>query len=211
MTTRLVQKQLLKGSQTFEIIEEAVEVRIKPPLKEAESLSVVLRAINPEPVIDSTHLHFNSRVNGEPLLSLWLAKPNAEVFNAFVSTLKQRAQAEYEEFTGLGATKRAAGLAGNVYEEPPEFDGDEVVSAAKSGMVDPDKLGSSIEMLKQYLEDDSLQPLLSALAALQAEPQSARRFGQVADEFNALGIQQGAVLTYAPYLSVMLYDDPLRG
>ena len=72
MTTKLIQKHLLKGTQEFEIIDDTVVVRSKPPLKKEESLTVMLTVLNTEPVISKSLLEFTSRVNNEPLLSLFL-------------------------------------------------------------------------------------------------------------------------------------------
>ena len=70
---------------------------------------------------------------------------------------------------------------------------------------------SSIAMLEQYLgpEDiEAIQPLLDALQALQAEPDSESRFADLASAFDAVGSRQGAVITYAPYIGILLSDDP---
>ena len=94
---KLTQKLFLKGSREFEIIDDRVEVRIKMPFKEMESMTVMLSVLNPEPVISKSGLDFTSRVNGEALLSLFLGKPNTEAFNAFVNKLQQKALAEEPE------------------------------------------------------------------------------------------------------------------
>ena len=57
---------------------------------------------------------------------------------------------------------------------------------------------------------EDIKPLLSALEALTFEPQNESYFTQMESAFNDLGIMQGAVLTYAPYLSVLLADDPFK-
>ena len=121
MTMKLVQKQFLKGSREFEIVDDTVSVRIRTPFKE-EKMTVVLTVLNPEPVVNKPFLEFHSRVKCGPLLSLVLDKPDTETFNAFVNELKQRAREEYNAFAGLKAGSRPERLAGNVYEEPPNFD-----------------------------------------------------------------------------------------
>lgn len=121
MVTKLVQKHLFKGTQKFEIIDDTVNVYIKPRFKSEESLTVMLTVLNPEPVMSKSRLEFTSRINNEPLLSLYLAKPNPTEFNAFVSLLKQKAQDEFHAFAGLKSGTPSE-LSGNVYEEPPEFD-----------------------------------------------------------------------------------------
>ena len=120
MTTKLIQKQLFKGTQEFEIVDDSVNIHIKSPFKQDETLTVMLAVLNPEPIISKSRLEFTSRVNNEALVSLLLAKPNAEEFNAFVNLLKQKAQEEYNEFAGLTAADTK--LEGNVYDEPPDFE-----------------------------------------------------------------------------------------
>ena len=62
-------------------------------------------------------------------------------------------------------------------------------------------------MLKTFVQEDGIDSLLSVLESLLADPQSKELMQQLADEFNKLGSSQGAVLTYAPYLAVLLSDD----
>jgi len=212
MTTRLKQKHLLKGTQEFEIVDDMVEVRIKMPFKEEQSLTVMLTVLYPEPVINKSRLEFVSRVNREPLISLFLANPNAEEFNAFVNTLKQRAEAEFNAFAGLKSASHADMLAGNVHEEPPEFD--EASGAPDTAkikqQVDVMRLDEAINMLNEHLDPQDISGLLAALQALKQHPENESLITQLVDEFNALGPFQGAVLTYAPYLSILLADDPFN-
>ena len=212
MTTRLKQKHLLKGTQEFEIVDDMVKVHIKTPFREAESLTVMLTVLYPEPVINKSRLEFVSRVNREPLISLFLAKPNAEEFNAFVNTLKQRAEAEFNAFAGLKSASQPDMLAGNVHDEPPEFDdASGTPDAAKiKQQVDVNRLDETIDMLTQHLDPQDIKALLAALQALKEDPQNESLIMQLVDEFNALGSYQGAVLTYAPYLSILLADDPFN-
>ena len=97
---KLIQKNLVKGTQEFELLDDEVRVRIKKPFKSKE-LSVPLAILNPEPEIDGGMLHFHSRVKCGPLLSLYLNKPNAAEFNAFVDAVKQKALEEFNTFAGI--------------------------------------------------------------------------------------------------------------
>ncbi|KHF24711.1 hypothetical protein [Solemya velum gill symbiont] len=97
---KLVQKHILKGTQEFELLDDEVRVRIKAPFKEKEK-SVPLSILNPEPVIENSRLNFHSRVKCGPLLSLYLDKPNAKEFNAFVEAVKEKALKEYNAFAGI--------------------------------------------------------------------------------------------------------------
>jgi hypothetical protein len=211
MTTKLRQKKLFKGTQEFEIIDDVVKVHIKTWFDE-ESLSVMLTVLNPEPVIEKSRLHFNSRVNGEPLISLYLAKPNVKEFNAFVAALTQQAQEKYNAFTGVHPAIQAASLGDNVYDEPPEFSDFDQAQMRNSELdVDIVKIDRAIKMLGQYFDAAEVSALISALQTLREEPQNEAHLVQVAKVFHALGPKQGAVLTYAPYVSILLSDDPFGG
>ena len=205
---KLVQKQFLKGIREFEIADDVVNVRIKTPFKE-EKMTVMLTILNPEPVVNKPFLEFHSRVKCGPLLSLFLNKPNTAEFDAFVNELKQRALEEYHAFAGLKTTRQPEGLAANVYEEPPEFE--ELEKGRSRNNVKPvsaKSIGTAILMLEQHLDSEEIKPLLSALEALKAEPENESYFGQLVNAFDDLGSRQGAVLTYAPYVSILLSDDP---
>ncbi len=207
MAAKLTQKHLFKGTQEFEIVDNTINVRIRKPFKE-ERLSVVLSILNPEPVINNSYLEFHSRVQCGPLISLYLNKPNVEEFNAFVGTLKQRALEEYNAFTGINSSAQPAGLAANLYDEPPEFeDAKRVPITNVRRDVDVERLDVAIRMLERYLDSEDAKPLISALGALKEDPQNESHLLGVVDAFNALGSTQGAVLTYAPYLSILLADD----
>ena len=208
MSMKLVQKHFLKGSREFEIADDVINVRIKSPFKE-EKLTVDLSILNPEPVVNETFLEFHSRVKCGPLLSLSIDKPDAEKFNAFVDELKQRARQEYNAFAGLKTGSLPEGMAANVFEEPPEFDESEQVRIEKK--VEPVRIadiGIAIQMLGQHLDCEEIKPMLTALEALKEDPENESCFDQLVKAFDDLGPRQGAVLTYAPYVSILLSDDP---
>ncbi len=207
MANKLVQKHLFKGTQEFEIVDDTVNVRIKPPFNQEETLTVMLTVLNPEPVIRKSALEFTSRVNNEPLLSLFLAKPNPEEFNAFVNLLKQKAQDEFNAFAGL-KSGTPSGLDGNVYDEPPEFDTpDGTRTTKKKRPIKAERIEDAIRMLSEHVGKEKIGPFLAALEALQADPMNESHLSRMIDEFEALGPNQGAVLTYAPYIGVLLSDD----
>jgi len=207
---KLVQKQLFKGTREFEIVDAAVNFRIKTPFKEKE-LTIDLSMLNPEPVVNEPFLEFRNRVKSGPILSLMMDKPNSQEFNAFVDELKQRALQEYNAFAGLRAGSLPEGMAANVFEEPPEFD--EPVQNRMEKIVKPvsvENIDTTIQMLEQYLDATEIRPLLTALKALQAEPNNESYFRQMVTAFDDLGPQQGAVLTYAPYINILLSDNPFE-
>lgn len=222
MTKKLTQKHLLKGTQSFEILDEQIIVRHQPRFKkEEETLNVMLTVLNPEPVINQSSLDFVSRVNGEALVSLYLGKPNAEEFNAFVATLKQRAHEAYNAFIGISSNVplqknanvqeriKAGGIAANMFEEPSAVEDFNAQNAANIRQeVNAKRLDEALEMLERHMDTSDIPELIAALKALQANPKNEACFVDVVNTFNALGFRQGAVLTYAPYISVLFSDDP---
>jgi len=66
----------------------------------------------------------------------------------------------------------------------------------------------ALQMLKRYLNAQDINPILSALETLRTDPQNEAHQEQVISAFNELGPLQGAALTYAPYLSIFVSDDP---
>lgn len=73
--------------------------------------------------------------------------------------------------------------------------------------IDSVRIDESIELLKQFVNDSSIEPLLSALEALKKDPDNESLLDAMTKTFAALGIVQGAVLTYAPYVGIILSDD----
>ena len=211
MTMKLRQKRFFKGTREFEIINDAVYVRMKGLLKEEKS-TVVLSILDPEPVVNGSELEFHGQIKSEPLLSLLINNPNAEEFNAFVDALKQRVSGEGSAFAEVEAASpeasRAESLGWNVYEEPPDFEeSDEARERISFQAVNAERLDIDIAMLKTYLDEDEIRPLLDSLNALKAEPENEAAYQKMVDDFNELGILQGAVLTYASYLKVLLSES----
>ena len=209
MGTKLTQKHLLKQSE-FEIVGEQVDIRVTSRMSNqvTESLSVTLAVLNPEPVITRTQLQFVSRVNGEPLISLALSRPNVTEFNEFVNELKQKAQQEYNAISGINVSANADVQNSGSYEEPPEFSDHTHQDIIKTKNVNVEGLDNAINMIETYVQNEEVQPLLIALKSLKEDPQDHARLVEVASSFENLGFSQGAVLTYAPYIAIMLSDDP---
>jgi len=211
MTTKLIQRHLLKGTREFELVDDHVNVRAKAPFGKEEVLTVMLTVLNPEPVISKSYLEFNSRVNGEPLISLYLGKPNTEEFNAFVSALREKAQEEFNAFAGFRPNTQSAGLGGNVDDEPPDFhdsDQDQIDGVRQD--LDPARIDEAVQLLIQYLDPEDTEALVRALEALKEDPTNEALLVQAVNAFNELGSSQGAVLTYAPYVGIVLSGRPLK-
>ena len=210
MSNKLTQKHVFKGTCEYEIVGDQVHVNIKSSFKKEkkEMLSVTLAVLNPEPVITRSHLEFVSRVNGEPLLSLALSRPNVTEFNEFVNTLKQKAQEEYNAISGISVTSVPTALNGNLYEDPPEFVEVSPVNISKDKNINAEGLENAIRMLQLYVDNEEITPLITALESLKQDPQDHSRLVKLSTVFNELGASQGAVLTYAPYITIILSDDP---
>ena len=211
MTTKLIQKHLVRGTQEFELVDDYVSIRTKARFGKTEEMRVMLTVLNPDPVISESLLNFNSRVNGEPLISLFLGKPNTEAFNAFVNELKRQAQEAFHAFAGLRSAVPPAGLNGNFHDEPTETEDiapDQMTKIRRP--LDSARLDEAIQMLRQHLDEEATQPLITALEALKEDPKSGELLTQALNAFDGMGSRQGAVLTYAPYVSIVLSDDPFN-
>lgn len=66
----------------------------------------------------------------------------------------------------------------------------------------------AVRMLRTYVEDPAIDPLVSNLEALKSDPANPTCQARVIEAFNDLGVLQGAALTYAPYLNIFVSDDP---
>ena len=71
-------------------------------------------------------------------------------------------------------------------------------------LIDAEHIETSIVMLKQYVEEDDIAPLIDVLQSIKAAPRDQALLDQLSEVFDGLGLLQGVVLTYAPYLSTLL-------
>ena len=74
-------------------------------------------------------------------------------------------------------------------------------------LIDAEHIETSITMLKRYVGEEDIAPLIDVLESISAAPGNEALLDQLSDVFDGLGLLQGAVLTYAPYLSTLLSDD----
>ena len=78
--------------------------------------------------------------------------------------------------------------------------------------IDAAAIASSIEQLQERFGKDDVAPLVAVLEAMKRNPQDSVLMDQLSEAFHGLDIMQGAVLTYAPYLAIILsdsyFDDP---
>ena len=101
MTHKLIQKHILYGKREFELRDDFIKIKVRSLLDENKDFEVELAMIDPEPIISKSRLVFHSRVLCRPLISLFLIKPNAQVFNDFVDALKTKARNDFDAFAGI--------------------------------------------------------------------------------------------------------------
>lgn len=69
------------------------------------------------------------------------------------------------------------------------------------------EIKQSIETIKQYVTDCDIAPLISVLEQFNQDSNDKALLLKLRAILNTMGIAKGAVLTYAPYLIVVLSDD----
>ncbi len=175
MTSILVQKHPIKGSREFRLTDDEIQYTIKSPFK-TDSLSVLFDVLDPEPVISGSTLSFKSKVNNEPLVEMFLDKPDKKTFDQFVK---------------------------NVQLKITENDFGRFRVGDKGIDVDIARLDESIEMLQKNVDPTEIELLLSALVELKTKPDDIKCQNNVADAFNDLGFAQSQVIIHAPYVNFM--------
>jgi hypothetical protein len=76
------------------------------------------------------------------------------------------------------------------------------------GSIDAGRIDESIDLLKQHVQEPEIKPMLEVLESMSENPYDYALLDRLSEEFGKLGFLQGAVLTYAPYISTILPDDP---
>lgn len=74
--------------------------------------------------------------------------------------------------------------------------------------VNGEKLELAIELLKTHVTDASVKPFIAILEAIKRQPDNTTLHAQLYEEFQNLGIFQGAILTYASCIYDIIVDDP---
>ena len=70
------------------------------------------------------------------------------------------------------------------------------------------KIEQAIQMLNAHVTDASVKPFISILEAMKLQPDNPSLQAQLYEEFQNLGIYQGAILTYASCIYDLVVDDP---
>jgi len=175
MTPTLTQKHPIKGSREFRLVDDEIQYTIKSPLK-TNSLSVLFDVLDAEPVISGSTLSFISKVNKEPLVKLFLNKPDKGTFDTFIK---------------------------NIQLKITENDFGRFRTGEKGVKVDIERLNESIEMLQKNVDPTEIKSFLSALIELKATPDDVKCQKKVTEAFNELGFAQSQVIIYAPYLNFL--------
>ena len=71
-----------------------------------------------------------------------------------------------------------------------------------------EKINSSIQMLKTYVKETNIEPLITALEALKEDPCNNSLIAKLSDAFKDVGQAQGEILTYAPYIGILVHENP---
>ena len=103
--------------------------------------------------------------------------PDADTFTSFVSTLQQRITEE--DFGKLAAENRKSDIT-------------------------RDQVQTTIRMLENNMDASSIDELLATLKDLVEAPNDREQLDKVVNAFHALGMQQGPVLTYAPFFNTLM-------
>lgn len=181
MTNKIVQTDPDRGFREFELVDDAIDYRISNQFGD-EELSVVLSVLAPEPVVDGSMMYFVSEVNREALIKMFIDLPDAKIFADFVSTVQQRIREE--SFGSLGTDNRTTEIT-------------------------REQVDTTIRMLETYLDPTSIEKLLTALRRLSEVPDNRECLAKVVEAYNGLGVQQGAVLTYATFFSTLISSADL--
>ncbi len=73
--------------------------------------------------------------------------------------------------------------------------------------VDAERIEESIQMLRKYVQETSIEPVILVLEAMKKDPDNESLLVQLTETFNALDIVQGAVSTYAPYVAILVSNN----
>ena len=181
MITRIVQNDPERGTREFQLVDDAIEYRMSGPFGD-EELSVVLSVLSPEPIVDGSMMYFLSEVNREALIKLFVDLPDAETFAGFVHTVQQRIREE--DFGNLSASNR-------------------------NSEITREQVDTTVHMLETNMDSASIDNLLVTLRDLSKAPNDHEQLNRVVEAFNDLGVQQGSVLTYAPFFNTLLSSTDL--
>ena len=76
-----------------------------------------------------------------------------------------------------------------------------------TGNINIADIDNAIQMLNKHTNEPSIKPLISILEELKQDSHNESLLAQLTDIWRNLGIYQGTVLTYVPYLYTFIPDD----
>lgn len=76
--------------------------------------------------------------------------------------------------------------------------------------IDKRRIDEAIHMLKTYTDASRIEPFIAILEAMSINPDNEPLLDNLYKEFQGLGIDQGAVLTYAPSIYNLIVNDPFN-
>jgi len=72
---------------------------------------------------------------------------------------------------------------------------------------DATEIETSIQMLNKYVNDEIIKPVILVLEELKKDPDNESLIVKLTDTLNTIGVMKGAVLTYAPYIAILISYD----
>ena len=69
------------------------------------------------------------------------------------------------------------------------------------------EIETSIQMLNKYVTDEIIKPVILVLEELKNDPDNASLVVKLVDTLDTIGVMKGAVLTYAPYIAILISYD----
>ncbi len=74
-------------------------------------------------------------------------------------------------------------------------------------IIDIEQINFSIQLLKQNIKHADIEPMLSVLKKFKHGSDNEKLLVELRDTINSMGITKGAILTYAPYILSLLFDN----
>ena len=80
----------------------------------------------------------------------------------------------------------------------------------RNSVITREQIDTTIHKLETNMDPASIDDLLLTLRNLSEAPNDHEQLNRVVEAFNGLGVQQGSVLTYAPFFNSLLSSTDLE-